>query len=74
MVCSLIYLALQVHHAEHGQRGVMLGRADRTSQTTLSLASPELALVWQKGLSADPDLSRVEFTQWMLLYGKLSER
>jgi hypothetical protein len=68
VVCSLIYLALQARHAERSQRGVMQqGRADRTSQTTLTLASPELAPVWQKGLSADPDLSRFEFTQWMLL-------
>ena len=43
------------------------GRADRVSQAALTVANPELALVWQKGLSADLSLSREEFTQWMLL-------
>jgi len=68
VVCTLIYLGLQVRHAERGQRGMMQqGRADRTSQMSLALASPELSRIWQKGLAADPSLSRQEFTQWMLL-------
>jgi len=68
VVYSLIYLGLQVRHAERSQRGVMQqGRADRTSRASLALASPKFARVWQRGLSADPGLSRDEFAQWMLL-------
>ncbi len=43
------------------------GRADRTSQAALATANPELARVFQKGASGDAGLTRVEFTQWMLM-------
>ena len=68
VVCSLIYLGLQVRYAERSQRGLMQqGRADRASLNSLTVANVELARVWQKGLSADPSLSREEFTQWMMI-------
>jgi hypothetical protein len=68
VVASLIYLALQVRHAERSQRGMMQqARADRTSATSLGTADPVLARIWLKGMSGDADLTPVEFTQWMLL-------
>jgi hypothetical protein len=68
VVASLLYLAQQVRQAEHVQRATMQqGRADRTSQAALTVASPELARIWQKGMAGDADLSREEFTQWMLI-------
>lgn len=68
VVSSLIYLGLQVRYAERSQRGLMQqGRADRASMNSLMVAHAELALVWQKGLAGDADLSREEFTQWMLI-------
>jgi len=68
VVCSLIYLALQVRGSERAQRAIMQqGRADRTSAASLALADPGLARIWFKGLADDDDLTREEFTQWMLL-------
>jgi len=68
VVGSLIYLGLQVRYAERSQRGIMQqGRADRTSQGSLMLADPALALVWKKGMAGDSDLTPLEFTQWMLI-------
>ena len=68
VVGSLIYVGLQVRYAERSQRGMMQqARADRTSQASLAVADPELARIWLKGSAGDPDLTPVEFTQWMLL-------
>ncbi len=68
VVGSLIYLGLQVRGADRSQRSIMQqGRADRVSQSSLTLASPELAAVWQKGMDADPTMTRVEVTQWILV-------
>lgn len=68
VVGSLIYVALQVRYAERSQRGLMQqARADRTSRASLAGADPELARIWLKGGAGDPDLTPVEFTQWMLL-------
>ena len=68
VISSLIYLGVQVRYAERSQRGIMQqGRADRTAQASLTVASPELARVWRKGMSVEPALSPDEFTQWMLL-------
>jgi len=67
VVISIIYLARQVNQTERVQRAIMQqGRADRTSKTSLTMAHPELARIWQKGLSAEPDLTREEFVQWSL--------
>lgn len=68
VIASLLYLAQQVRQAEHVQRATMQqGRADRTSQASLAVASPELARVLQKGMAGDPELSPEEFTQWMMI-------
>ncbi|MGC1389027.1 MAG: hypothetical protein WA807_13535 [Steroidobacteraceae bacterium] len=68
VVGSLIYLGLQVRGADRSQRAIMQqGRADRTSRASLTVASPELARVWQKCLDADPDITREEVTQWLLM-------
>ena len=68
VVGSLIYLGLQMRGADRSQRAMMQqGRADRASKASLALASPELAVVWQKGLDAAPSMTRLEFTQWILL-------
>jgi hypothetical protein len=67
VVISIIYLSRQVNQAERVQRAIMQqGRVDRTSQASLTMAHPELARIWQRGLSAEPDLTREEFVQWSL--------
>jgi len=68
VVGSLIYLGLQVRGADRSQRAVMQqGRADRASKAALSVANGELARVWQRGMDADPTMTREEVTQWLLL-------
>lgn len=68
VIASLLYLAQQVRQAERVQRATMQqGRADRTSQASLASANPELARVFRKGAAGDPELTRDEFTQWMLM-------
>jgi hypothetical protein len=68
VVGSLIYLGLQVRGAERSQRAMMQqGRADRSSNASLTVANSELARVWQKGTDGDPSLTRDELTQWLLL-------
>jgi hypothetical protein len=68
VVGSLIYLGLQVRGADRSQRSIMQqGRADRVSKAALMVATPELAAVWQKGMDADPTMTRAEVTQWMLM-------
>jgi hypothetical protein len=68
VIASLLYLAQQVRQAERVQRATMQqGRADRTSQASLATANPELARVFQRGTAGDPELTREEFTQWMLM-------
>jgi hypothetical protein len=68
VVGSLIYLGLQVRASDRGQRSMMQqGRADRVSKAALSLATPELATVWQKGMDADPTMTRTEVTQFLLM-------
>jgi hypothetical protein len=68
VVGSLIYLGLQVRSAERSQRAIMQqGRADRASAGAMSVAHPELARVFQKGTAGAADLSREEFTQWMMI-------
>jgi len=65
---SLIYLGIQVRAADRGQRSIMQqGRADRVSKASLTMAAPELAAVWQKGMDADPTMTRTEVTQWLLM-------
>src|SRR5580704_14319817 len=68
VVASLIFVGIQVRGAERAQRAIMQqGRADRTSVTAIALADPVLARVWRKGVAGDTDLTRDEFTQWMML-------
>lgn len=68
VVGSLIYLGLQVRGADRSQRAIMQqGRADRASKASLTVASAELARVWEKGMAADPTLTREEVTQWLLI-------
>ena len=67
VVASLIYLAQQVRQAERNQRAmIQQGRADRTSAAAMTVASPELATVFRKGLAGEA-LSREEFDQYMML-------
>jgi hypothetical protein len=68
VVGSLIYLGLQVRSAERNQRAIMQqGRAYRASNAALAIASPELARIFQKGVTGDPTLTRDELTQWMMV-------
>ena len=68
VVGSLIYLGLQVRSTERSQRAIMQqGRADRTSHGSIAIASPELARVFHKGSAGHADLTREEFTQWMMI-------
>ncbi len=68
VVGSLIYLGLQVRGADRSQRAIMQqGRADRTSKASLTVASADLARVWQRGMDADRTMTRQEVTQWLLL-------
>jgi hypothetical protein len=68
VVGSLIYLGLQVRGADRSQRAIMQqGRADRSSNASLTIANSELAPTWQKGMDGDPPLTRDEATQWLLL-------
>jgi hypothetical protein len=68
VVGSLIYLGLQMRHAERSQRGIMQqGRAERTSHASLTFAHPDFARIWCKGGAGDPDLTCEEFTQWMFM-------
>ena len=43
------------------------GRADRASNASLTMANGELAHVWQRGMDADPTMTREEVTQWLLV-------
>lgn len=68
VVGSLIYLGLQVRGADRSQRAIMQqGRADRASKASLAVAGAQLAQVWEKGMAADPTLTREEVAQWLLL-------
>jgi len=68
VVVSIVYLAREVRQSERVQRAIMQqGRADRVSKISLTMAHPDLARIWQKGLSTEPDMTRTEFVQWSLL-------
>ena len=68
VVASILYLAQQVRQADRVQRGIMQqGRADRVAQSSLMVADPGLARIFQKGLAADTDFTREEFMQWMMI-------
>ena len=68
VVASILYLAREVRQSERVQRATMQqGRADRASNASLTMATAELARIWQKALSANPDLSHEEFAQWALI-------
>jgi len=68
VVASILYLAREVRQSERVQRATMQqGRADRASSASLTIATAELARIWQKGLSPKPDLTREEFAQWALI-------
>lgn len=68
VVLSIVYLAQQVRQAERIQRAMMQqGRADRVSQLTMAVADPRLVRVFRMGITADPELTRDEFRQWMLM-------
>jgi len=68
VVCSLIYLGLQVRAADRSQRAIMQqGRADRASKASLTIAGTELARIWEKAMAGDPILTREEVTQWLLI-------
>jgi hypothetical protein len=65
---SLIYLALQVRSADRSQRALMQqGRANRMTEAFISLASPELAGVWRKGMDGDPTMTHEEVIQFVLI-------
>jgi hypothetical protein len=68
VVGSLIYVGLQVRHAQRSQRGLMQqARADRTSTGSMTAAGSELSRIWMKGGAGDADLTPVECTQWLLM-------
>ena len=68
VVASILYLAREVRQSERVQRATMQqGRADRASQASLTIASADLARIWQKALSPKPDLTQEEFAQWALM-------
>jgi hypothetical protein len=68
VVGTLIYLGLQVRSAERSQRAIMQqGRADRAAHGALGLADPELARVFGKATAGQTNLTRDEFTQWMMM-------
>lgn len=68
VVASILYLAREVRQSERVQRATMQqGRADRASKASLTIASAELARIWQKGLSRKPYLTEEEFAQWALI-------
>ena len=68
VVGTLVYLGLQVRGADRSQRAIMQqGRADRVSKAALTIASPDLARIWDRGMAADPTLTRDEVTQWLLI-------
>ena len=59
VVASILYLAREVRQSERVQRANMQqGRADRASKASLTIATSDLARIWQKGLSANPDLTQ----------------
>ena len=54
-------LSLQVRASDRPQRSIMQqGRADRVTRAWLTMASAELAIVWQKGIDADAAMTRTE--------------
>src|SRR5271166_1384321 len=68
VVGSLIYLGLQVRGAERAQRAIMQqGRADRAAHGAMSAADSDLARVFRKAMAGDPELTRDEFAQWMMI-------
>jgi hypothetical protein len=68
VVASLIYLAVQVGQTERNQRAmIQQGRADRASGGAMALAIPEMATVFRKGMTGDPELTREEFDQLLLM-------
>jgi len=68
VVASIVYLAREVRQSERVQRATMQqGRADRVSTAALAIAHPELAGIWMRGTSAEPNFTREELTQWMLI-------
>jgi hypothetical protein len=68
VVASILYLAREVRQSERVQRAIMQqGRADRASNASLTIATAELARIWQEALSPKPDLTREEFAQWALI-------
>ncbi len=68
VVASILYLAREVRQSERVQRATMQqGRADRTSNASLTVASAGLARIWQKALGSKPDLTQEEFAQWALI-------
>jgi hypothetical protein len=68
VVASILYLAREVRQSERVQRATMQqGRADRASQASLTIATAELARIWQQALSPKLDLTQEEFAQWALI-------
>jgi hypothetical protein len=68
VVASIVYLAREVRQSERVQRATMQqGRADRVSKASLTSAHPELAAIWMKGTSAEPDFTREQLGQWLLI-------
>jgi hypothetical protein len=68
VVGSLIYLARQIRQTERNQRAIIQqGRADRASSGAMSIASPEMASVFRKGITADAGLTQEEFDQLLMM-------
>jgi len=70
VIGTLIYLGIQIRDTERNQRAIMpQGRADRVSNTTLTLAAtPQLAALWNRVFAADPEFTREELSQLLLVW------
>jgi hypothetical protein len=64
VLASLVYLSLQVRHAQRTQRASMhQARVERATHVSLSLAQPELAKILAKAARNAPDFSADEVLQ-----------
>jgi hypothetical protein len=70
VIGTLIYLGVQIRDTERNQRAIMQqGRADRVSRTTVAFASsPQLTALWTRVFSANPEFTREELPQMILLW------
>ena len=70
VIGTLIYLGVQIRDTDRNQRAIMQqGRADRVSHTTTTLATtPQLAALWNRVFTANPEFTAEEFSQLVLVW------